>query len=134
MSEAASDRAHEVYQIDLYSYTIIAKFKSMSETSRQLDIPIAQIKACCKGKNICAKGYIFCLVSNYSISYLIAQKNKFKRHRLINQIKDNSIVNTFAGVRQASKETGLTTSNISCCLNQHSKTAGGYEWKYKELC
>lgn len=133
MSEAASNRAFEVYQVDLNNYTIIAKFKSMAKASRELNIPVAQIKACCKGVNICAKGYIFCLSSDYSISYLVSQKNKFKRHKLINQIKNGNIINTFAGVREASKETGLTTSNIHCCLKQHSKTAGGFEWKYKDL-
>ncbi len=133
MSKAASNRAFEVYQINLDDYTIIAKFESMAETSRQLNIPIAQIRACCKGRNICARGYIFCLANDYSISYLVTQKNKFKRHKLINQIKDGNIINTYAGVRQASKETGLTPTNIHCCLKQHSKTAGGFEWKYKDL-
>lgn len=134
MSVAAASRKRKVYQIDLTTYEIIAEFASMSETSKTLNIPVAQIKACCHGRNLSAKGYIFCLVDKYSISYLITQKNKFKRYKLISQIKNGVTINTFAGVQQASKETGVTTSNIHSCLKQHSNTAGGYEWKYKELC
>lgn len=45
----------------------------------------------------------------------------------------NNIINTYPSLKNASKLTGIKSSNISaCCLNKPKyKTAGGYIWKYQ---
>lgn len=57
-----------------------------------------------------------------------------KKSRIILQIKNNKIINYFYGSREAEKETGINHSAIiGCCINRKNfKTAGGFEWKYKE--
>lgn len=37
---------------------------------------------------------------------------------------------TYSGIRAAARELGVNPSNISNCLIGHSKTTGGYHWKY----
>lgn len=45
---------------------------------------------------------------------------------------EGNLINTYTSLTEASKTTGIKSSNISaCCLNkQRYKTAGGYVWKY----
>ena len=60
-----------------------------------------------------------------------------KKHwasKIILQIKDGQIINEFYGAREAERCTGIDDAHISaCCLNKRGfKTAGGYQWKYKD--
>lgn len=54
--------------------------------------------------------------------------------RIVLQIKDGVIINCFHGLREASRATGVYHGTISkCCRgNRYYKTAGGYQWQYKE--
>lgn len=36
----------------------------------------------------------------------------------------------FIGIRDAERKTGISSANISKCINNKLKTAGGYHWKY----
>lgn len=50
------------------------------------------------------------------------------------QIYNNSIINTFRSVSEASKHTGIGRANISHCVNHRTQTAGGYQWEKIEKC
>ena len=47
------------------------------------------------------------------------------------QIKDGRIINVFYGTHEAQRETGISQGSITDVCNKKSKTAGGYQWKYK---
>lgn len=48
------------------------------------------------------------------------------------QIKAGKIIKSFYGMSDAERETGVKVRNISACCCGKQKTAGGYQWKYKE--
>lgn len=43
----------------------------------------------------------------------------------------NKIINTFNGVGEASRTTGIDARTIYNVCNNKGKTAGGYKWKYE---
>ena len=45
--------------------------------------------------------------------------------------KDNVFINEFVSATEASKTTGISQKNISCCCTGRLKSAGGYIWKHK---
>lgn len=68
-------------------------------------------------------------------SHLYGKRGKFSlRHRIIQQIKDGKVIKEYYGSVEAQRITGICCSNIiGCCRNYNNfKSAGGYQWKYKE--
>lgn len=63
-------------------------------------------------------------------------KQRFELKRVIVrnvcQILNGKIINTFRSVKDASIKTGICQSNISTCLNNRRKTAGGCSWIYEK--
>ncbi len=52
------------------------------------------------------------------------------KEKCINQLsKQNTIINTFCSINEASRKTNISLSNISLAVNGKRKTAGGYIWK-----
>lgn len=47
------------------------------------------------------------------------------------QLKNNIVINEYNSVKEASEKTGVIKQNISSALTGRYKTAGGFEWKYK---
>jgi hypothetical protein len=45
---------------------------------------------------------------------------------------DNILINTFSSATEAMKQTGVKNDNISHCLREKTKTAGGFIWKFKK--
>lgn len=56
----------------------------------------------------------------------------FPLSKIIQQIKDNKVISEFYGTQEASRETKIDQANIWRCCNSKQKTAGGYQWKYKD--
>ena len=52
--------------------------------------------------------------------------------RELNQIKNGKVINTFSSVTEASLFIGLSRSSISKACLKVNKTAGGFEWEYKD--
>jgi group I intron endonuclease len=46
--------------------------------------------------------------------------------------KDNIFVKNFPSIKEASRETGVTVSNIQHSVSGRAKTAGGYIWKFAD--
>lgn len=55
------------------------------------------------------------------------------RSRLIQQIKDGNIIAEFYGSAEAQRKTGIWKSVICNCCNGKANSAGGYQWKYKQV-
>lgn len=45
---------------------------------------------------------------------------------------NGQIIKRFDGIVEAQRETNIKQKNISNCVNKHSKTAGGYKWRFVE--
>lgn len=58
-------------------------------------------------------------------------EQKAKTSKKINQYNLNGdFVNTFFGIREASRITGINSSHIGDCCNKKRKSAGGYLWSF----
>lgn len=63
------------------------------------------------------------------------KKGKDKKcTKIVLQIKDGKVVAKFYGTYEAERQTGICRVSIIQCCNgyKHYKTAGGYQWKYKD--
>lgn len=45
---------------------------------------------------------------------------------------NNALVNEFPSAKEASNQTNIAASNITCCCRNVRKTAGGYKWRFKD--
>jgi len=54
-----------------------------------------------------------------------------KKSKTVIQIKDGKVINSFIGIREAERMTGIRHSSISSVCLGRTKSAGGYMWKYK---
>ena len=54
--------------------------------------------------------------------------------RIVQQLKDGKVINEFYGCVEAYRKTGINSRGIhDCCRKKpHAKSAGGYQWQYKD--
>lgn len=52
--------------------------------------------------------------------------------KIVFQIQNGEIIATFYGISEAERETGIKFKNISAVCRGKRKTAGGFQWEYKE--
>ena len=118
-------------QVDQYSYdglTYIDTFESVAEASRITGVDPCHISACLTLNRISAGSYRWV----YHDKYLgIIQYPTSGVKTKIDQIDKNSgeVINTFESMSEASKISGVALASISRCINNLSKTGGGYIWK-----
>jgi hypothetical protein len=55
-------------------------------------------------------------------------------YKIVQQIKDNKIIAEFCGTLEAERKTKIERSGIIKCANKKRKSAGGYQWAYKNKC
>lgn len=55
------------------------------------------------------------------------------KSKIVLQIKNNIIINKFYGRLEAQRMTGINAYSIWLCCVGKAKTAGGFEWKYKNF-
>lgn len=67
-----------------------------------------------------------------SVPMLGRRGKKNPKANIILQIKDGNIIAKFYGSSEASRITGINNSHICQCCRKERKTAGGYQWKYKD--
>lgn len=60
--------------------------------------------------------------------------NEYSHNKPVLQFFDGELVAEYKSVSYASGITGIKRTSINNALCGWSKTAGGYEWKYKEEC
>lgn len=82
--------------------------------------------------------------NKYNVNYGTAiqrskanRKPQFNGHgakKIIMLSKDGEFIKEFQSIKEAQRQTGIKSQNISsCCMNKRHRTAGGYIWKYKSL-
>lgn len=72
------------------------------------------------------------LLRNPSLSQLGKFGKRSFRHKTIEQIKDGCVIATYYGAEEAKRETGIDGSSIHKACHHKYKTAGGYQWRYKQ--
>lgn len=55
-----------------------------------------------------------------------------KKSHIVLQLQDNKVINYFYGIGEANRKTGIQFKNISAVCRGKRKSAGGFQWKYKE--
>lgn len=79
-----------------------------------------------------AHGFQWRYVEDYPAQENISPVKNYvnKKRNIIYQYDlDKNLLGTFDNITVASKETGVGRTSISNCVNNYSKTAGGYIWK-----
>ena len=98
---------------------VINIFYSMKEAERKTGIKHQVILGVCKGNYLTAGGFCW--------KYATPHRN----FAVIQQIKNNIVIQEFNGTQEAQNKTGVCKTNIIECCKGRRKTAGGYQWKYK---
>lgn len=57
---------------------------------------------------------------------------EYSKNKAVVQYYDGERIAEYKSIKVASQQTGINRKSISNVLNGWSKTAGGYEWDYKE--
>lgn len=70
---------------------------------------------------------------DYLYNNLYNNKNKKNWVKVKQLDKNNNIINIFESITEASKKTNIIQCEISNCLHNRQKTAGGYYWQYYEI-
>jgi len=111
-------------------------FNSINEVARQYKINPSLINACINKKQKSTGGYIFMKYEDYINNnknideyYLNNKKLPFKSRKAKIVINVNT-KNIYDSIAKASKETGISSGNISECCYHKRKTAGGYQWEF----
>lgn len=66
-------------------------------------------------------------------SWLGKKGNNNPRSRIVLQMLGNKILARFYGLNDAFSNTGIRPSTISMCCNGRYKSAGGFQWRYKNV-
>ena len=90
------------------------------------DLPIINHKDENKVNN-CADNLEWC---DYLYNNLYNNKHKKSWVKVKQLDKNNNIINIFESITEASKKTNIIQCEISNCLHNRQKTAGGYYWQY----
>lgn len=54
----------------------------------------------------------------------------YNEKKILQSTLENNFIKTYSNTKQASIETKILRTSIVNCLQNRTKTAGGYKWKY----
>ncbi len=103
---------------------VLDRFHSVSEASRQTSIGRANINRNLRGDRPTAGGFRWVLEKNY-IEEEINDSIEF----IIQYDKKGNMLKKHFTIADATKDTGVTGTNINNNLSGRSKSAGGFVWK-----
>jgi group I intron endonuclease len=127
----------EILQYDLEG-KFIKEWSSISEAERQYK---GGVKLCVQGKQKTACNFIwkrktenYPLIIDPPAPRKIHNLEKLKKSlnkEIIQFNMNGGYINSFSSMKEAENSTGISAYNISGCVRNKQKTAGGYIWKYK---
>lgn len=121
----------------IYQYSIdgtfIKEWESLSKAGNTLNINISNIGMCAKHQRSNAGGFRWEYQYQDKLFPIIKKKRKPNTsYRTVLQLDlDGTILNEFKSLNDAGTTTGTNPTSISKVIHGHTKTAGGYMWKYK---
>ena len=118
----------EIVQVSIEG-EYIRDWYGSSSIERETGINESSIVGCCKGRQNTSGGYQWFYKENYD-------KNKIKRVHIGIEIVQLSLNNEFIKIWDnatlAGRELKINNKNIGSCLNNKSKSSGGFKWMYYE--
>lgn len=126
-----------VYMLDKSTLEPIKKFPSITRAKEETGIDEGSIHKVCKLKRNFAGGYSWIFEEDLNVENLSKKKDKiqYKFNFHCKQIKQinpetNEVLAIYDSATTAINQTGIRS--IISCASGHSKTAGGYFWRYVE--
>jgi hypothetical protein len=119
-----------VNQYDLDG-NFIKKWKSSVDASNELKINNSNINIVCKGIRNKAGNFMWRYDDNCenNVGEYVKQPN-YNEKKILQSTIDDNVIKTYNNTKQASIETKILRTSIVNCLQNRTKTAGGYKWKY----
>lgn len=108
----------------------IQTFESATSASKELNICLQSITACCRGETRTAEKYQWKYVGDNKKIGIVSNNCK---GIVLQYDKKNNLIKTFISINDASNQTGFDRAGISKVVNGQRKTCGGYIWKRLEI-
>lgn len=112
----------------------IKRHSSVNKAASEMNVSYTAISACCRGllKIVCS--YIWRYddeqPTKEHIDWCNDKNNYGKRKSVCQYDLNGKLLNTYSGIVEAEKVTGL--NQISNCCNRKLKTSGGYIWRHED--
>jgi hypothetical protein len=116
-----------VLQYDLNG-NFIKKWASAVDAANELGLNHSNITRACKKSNTTSNGFMW---AYEDIKVSKHEKTKHSEKSVLQFTKCGKLLCEYDSLTCAYNKTGVRITNISNCLTNRSKTAGGYQWKYK---
>lgn len=111
----------------------IQEFPSIIDAANSLNIAHQKISICLSKKRYYSSGFLWLYKKDYDKGMLPAWNfKKSSRKKVIQQFsKENKLIKEFNSAADAAKELNISKGSILNCVNNFSKSAKGFIWKYK---
>lgn len=116
----------QVYQYDLNG-CFIKEWSSAVDVEKELGVKHSNITKVCKCLGKQAGGFMW----SYKIENLPPYERNLYMKKVLQIDSNDSIVNQFDSIKEASLVVGISKTAIVNCLTGKSKSSGGFKWKYK---
>lgn len=110
--------------------TFIREWASMAKASRELKCSQGNISRCTLDKGKSGGGYLWRDTSHRGIDKIEPYRRKLTYKKLGKFSIEGSLLHVFESLKQASLESGLSSTGLHCAISGKWKMAGGYVWKY----
>jgi len=117
----------------------ISMYPSVAEAERITGIFSTNISNCCLGKYRYSGGFRWMFKDEYihninNIRSIPLYKSSNKSIKKVVQLnlKDSTFIKEYESIAEASRQTGISTSNISTCCRRKTKYSGGFKWMFKD--
>lgn len=119
-----------VIKYDL-QYNEIKKYKCIKDAVEESNglFSTSKISDCCKGKRKHHRGFIWKYDNNED---LVIENIVLGKKAIIQYDKNYNLISKFNSIKEASKETGIPSSNICSCCKGKVITAGEFIWRYEK--
>lgn len=127
MDKAMGRMVVDKYNPDTGEY--ICSYASIMDAAFDVQTSDSHISEACRGKHSVIAGFGW---AYHGEPY--TQPKKYIHYRGVIEMIDigtGKVVDTYKSIKQASEETGVSSSMICMCCNGKYKTGGGYAWRRK---
>ena len=111
----------------------IKRYDYITQCEIETGLNHSTISACCKGKHLRYKNYVFMYERDYLKNgpkkYIKPKPNHSKE--VLQYDLNGNFINEYESATEASRVLNLTRSSITFCASGRYHTCGGFIWKYK---
>lgn len=133
IKKPTKNKQKKVYQINNKG-KIINLYNSINEAQENTNIAASSISACCCKKRKRAGKFIWIYEKNYNnfnLNYYLSDENVSFIKTVYQYTLNGILINEYDNTSMASKQTSISRTAINNCINNRSKSAGGYIWRHE---